>query len=116
MFTRVTRFRLAVLARVLALALAGASTLACPGHGDLVKVDSPLPANAVTATFRVIGMHCAGCEERVQNALHRMNGIYKVDVKLADSRVVVSFDRATVSADAIAGAIAAAGFQAAVIV
>ena len=78
-----------------------------------MKVEAPLPANAVTATFRVIGMHCAGCEERVQNALHRVNGIYKVDVSWADKRVVVTFDKTKVSTDAIARAITAAGFWAA---
>jgi copper chaperone CopZ len=108
--------KLAVLASVLAFALPGISALGCVGYGNSAKVEAPVPANAVTATFRVIGMHCSGCEERVQNALHRVDGIYKVDVRVADSRVIVTFDHDKVSADAIAGAIAAAGFQAAAVV
>jgi len=114
MLTKVT---LAVVASALAFVLTGTSALACAGHEEsakdaAAKAEAPPPANAVTATFRVNGMHCPGCEERVQNALHRMNGIYKVDVSLANKRVVVIFDKAKVSAEAIVRAISFAGFQA----
>jgi copper chaperone CopZ len=111
-----TKVNLAVAASALAVALTGTSALARPGHEESAtaeaKAEAPLPANAVTATFHVNGMHCPSCELRIQNALHRVNGIYKVDVNMSDKRVVVIFDKTKVSADAIASAITAAGFQA----
>src|SRR6266496_3226445 len=98
----VTRAHLTVVASILALALVGRLTLARAEHEEPARTDAkdgaPAPTNAVTVTFRVIGMHCPGCEERVRNALHRVNGIFKVDVKIADHRVVVSFDKDKVSA------------------
>lgn len=111
-----TKMKLALASSVLAFAFAGAA-LACPGHDDekTVKNDvkeSPVPASATTASFRVSGMHCEGCESSVREALNKLNGIYKVDVKMADKRIIVAFDKSKVSADAIAKAIIGAGFQA----
>jgi len=112
-----TQIKLAVASSILALGLAG-SALACPGHEsekttkNEAKSDVAVPASAVTASFRVSGMHCAGCEDHVREALNTLKGIYKVDVKMADKRVVVSFDKSKVTADAIAKAIAGAGFEA----
>jgi copper chaperone CopZ len=110
------KMKLALASSVLAFALAG-SALACPGHENEKTVkneakDVAVPANAVTASFRVNGMHCAGCESGVKEALNKLNGIYKVDVKMADKRVIVAFDKSKVTPDAIAKAIAAAGFEA----
>ena len=112
------KIKLVLAASVIAGALSFGTVMACPGHEgeksakNEAKPAEAVPANATTAAFRVTGMHCAGCEERVKNALRRLNGIYKVDVKMADKLVVVTFDKAKVSADAIASAITAAGFQA----
>ncbi len=110
-----TKIRLAVVASALAFAMVGGSALACPSRDSEkaeAKADKPVPAGAAVAAFRVNGMHCAGCEDHVREALNKVDGIYKVDVKMADKRVVVRFDKAKVSADKIAKAITDAGFQA----
>jgi len=111
-----TKMKIALASSALTLALFG-SALACPGHDDEKTVknetkDVAVPASAITASFRVSGMHCAGCEDHVREALNKLNGIYKVDVKMADKRVVVAFDKSKVTAEAIAKAISSAGFQA----
>jgi len=71
-----------------------------------------VPASAITASFRVTGMHCAGCEDHVREALNKLDGVYKVDVKMSDKRVTVAFDKTKVSAEAITKAMNDAGFQA----
>ena len=112
------RFKVAFLASCLALSFAGSAALACPGHesekaaANDAKSDKAVPASAVTAAFRVDGMHCAGCDNAIHEALNKMNGVYKVDVKMADKRVIVAFDKSKVTAEAITKAINDAGFKA----
>ena|SRR5215475_13617059 len=111
-----TKMKIALASSALALMSAG-SALACPGHENEKTVqneakDAAVPASAITASFRVNGMMCEGCEHKVREALNKVNGVYKVDVKIADKRVVVSFDKSKVTAEALAKAITGAGFQA----
>jgi len=113
------KMKLALASSVLAFgfgALAG-QAFACPGHEDETTAnndakDTAVPANAITASFRVNGMHCAGCEDHVREALNKLKGIYKVDVRMADKRVIVAFDKSKVTPDDIAKALASAGFEA----
>lgn len=118
-----SRTKLAFVTSALTLALfhlpgvGGSAAVACPGNESekTAKNDSkaaPVPASAVTAAFRVTGMHCAGCEDHVREALNKLNGIYKVDVKMADKRVIVAFDKSKVTPEAISKAMTEAGFQA----
>jgi copper chaperone CopZ len=112
------RFKLAFVTSALALALGVGSAAACPGNASekSAKADAksatPVPASAVTASFRVVGMHCAECKSHVEEALNKLNGIYKVDVKMADKRVTVAFDKSKVTPEAITKAMNDAGFQA----
>jgi copper chaperone CopZ len=102
---------------VLAIGLAAAPSSACPGKEQTAKAeqkkDAPIPASATTAVFKVDGMHCAGCGDKIQTALAKAGGVYKVDVKSADKRVTVAFDATKISADKIAKIISDAGFPAA---
>jgi copper chaperone len=112
------KIKLVLAASVIAGALSFGTAMACPGHEgeksakNEAKPAEAVPANATTAAFRVTGMHCADCKSHVEEALNKMNGVYKVEVKMADKRVVVAFDKAKVSAEAIAKAISDAGYPA----
>jgi copper chaperone CopZ len=112
------KIKLALASSLLGTALVFSSALACPEHDkqkssqNEAKPAAPVPASAVVAAFKVTGMHCEGCEEHVREALNKVDGIYKVDVKMADKRVIVSFDKAKVSADAIAKVLTDAGYKA----
>jgi copper chaperone CopZ len=46
-------------------------------------------------------IHCAGCEERIGNALRRLPGIQDVQASADTQKVVVTFDPGTVSADQV---------------
>ncbi len=46
-------------------------------------------------------IHCAGCEERIGNALWRLHGIQDVQASADTQKVVVTFDPDTVSADQV---------------
>lgn len=45
-----------------------------------------------TLTLSVEGMTCSGCEESVQTALTKLNGVTEATASHTDSTVVVSFD------------------------
>ena len=67
---------------------------------------------SVQATLPVLGMHCAGCAAAVEKALGRETpGVLSAAVNLADDSVTVSYDPSRVGPDALAAAVAAAGFE-----
>jgi copper ion binding protein len=109
------KIKLALASSMLSGMLAFSSAVACPDH-DKTKTSEndtkAAPAHMTTTAFRVTGMHCAGCADEIKSALNKVNGVYKVDVKVADHRVVVSFDKDKLTADQVAKAITEAGFQA----
>jgi len=115
-----TKIKLALASSLLSFGLAGAlsfsTALACD-HDKKEKTAEtdvkPMPAHLATAAFRVTGMHCEGCADKVQTALNKVKGIYKVDVKVADHRVVVSFDSDKLTAEKVAKLITDAGYAAA---
>ena len=96
--------------------------LGCAGSAPptKVKVTAAAPpaaapnanANAVTTSFVVNRMECSGCEARIRRALREVNGIYDIEVKLTSHRVLVTFDKGSLSADTIASTITAAGYLA----
>jgi len=94
------------------------AALACPGHDKEKQAAAEQPkqaepgAHVTTAAFRVEGMHCAGCADEIKTALGKAGGVLKVDVKVADHRVMVSFDSDKISAEKIAQIITEAGFRA----
>ncbi len=69
---------------------------------------------AQTASFTVTGeqkIHCAGCEERITNALRRLPGIQDVQASHQSQRVVVTFDPARVSPDKVKAKLLQLGYQ-----
>jgi copper chaperone CopZ len=95
-----------------------AAALACPDGKEkdktAVKENTPAPnAKIATAAFHVTGMHCSGCSDKVKSTLAKADGVLKVDVKLADGRVVVSYDANKISSEKIAKLMTEAGYPAA---
>ena len=113
-----TKLKLAFASSVLAVGLlAYTPASACDGKEKTAKAEqkqaAPASGQVATATFRVDGMHCAGCGDHVKEALAKAAGVMKVEVQTADKRVVVSFDSAKINAEKIAKIISEAGYPAA---
>ncbi len=65
--------------------------------------------------FTVIGeqtIHCAGCEQRIGNALRGLRGVQDVQASAETQRVVVSFDPAHVTADQVRAKLEQLGYRA----
>ena len=65
-------------------------------------------------TLRV-AMHCAGCENTVQNALRRTDGVISADADHRTDSVKLRFDDVQVSEEQIRERIKALGFEAEVL-
>jgi copper chaperone CopZ len=63
-----------------------------------------------TLTLKVTGMTCGGCENAVKRALARLEGVGDVSASHVDEQVIVAFDPARVSPDAIKARIGAIGY------
>lgn len=64
-----------------------------------------------TRTFRVDGMACDGCEQRVRSALEALDGVERASPDHEADRVEVAFDEAAVAAGELELAIEAAGYE-----
>lgn len=62
-------------------------------------------------TIAVEGMTCTGCEEAIQRALGRLDGVLRSSADHQAGRVEVRFDPARVSGDDLAERIRAAGYD-----
>jgi len=69
-------------------------------------------AEELTARARIRGMHCAACSSRIERILRRREGVGRADVSLAAETLEVVFDPDKDSTEAMAQAIADAGFEA----
>src|SRR5262245_45032423 len=92
--------------------------LACDGHDkDKDKTSAtekkPAPAHVATASFKVEGMHCDGCADKVRTGLASASGIVKVDVSVADHRVTVQYDADKLDVAKVAKMISDLGYKAA---
>ncbi len=70
---------------------------------------TPAPAKAQA---RIKGMHCAACSARIERILRGMDGVASAEVSLAAETLAVAYDPALASTEAMAQAIADAGFEA----
>jgi Cu+-exporting ATPase len=70
-------------------------------------------AQDILARARIKGMHCAACSARIERILRARNGVARADVNLAAESLEVVFDPDQDSVQAMAQAIADAGFEAA---
>lgn len=106
-----------VLAGLLGAAGVSSQAAACPGHKEAKPTekpgaDKPAPKKLASATFRVEGMHCGGCADKIKQGLGSKAGILKVEVKVADQRVVVDYDADQLTPDSIAKMITDVGYKA----
>ena len=103
-------FAAAALATVVALPTA----VACDGeHKDEQPSQKQAPAAQLkTASFKVNGMHCQGCGEKIKTTLAKTTGVHKVEVKQADKRIVVDYDAKKISPEKIAKIISDLGYPA----
>lgn len=62
-------------------------------------------------TITVQGMTCGGCEQSIQKALSRLDGVEDARASHEDGTVTVRFDSGRVDDDALAGRIRAAGYE-----
>ncbi len=70
---------------------------------------------ASTVTFTVAGeqaIHCAGCEQRIGNALKRLSGVQQVDASAKTQQVIVRFDPGQVTETELRAKLEQAGFAA----
>ncbi|MBI4510088.1 MAG: heavy-metal-associated domain-containing protein [Deltaproteobacteria bacterium] len=100
---------------VLASALSMSVAYACPGHGSEAKAEAKKQQEVkklASAAFKVEGMHCGGCGDKIKAQLGKLEGIVKVDVKVGEGRVLVDYDAAKLSAGKIAETITGVGYKA----
>ena len=64
-----------------------------------------------TATLNVNGMTCGGCVASVKHALAEVPGVAGVEVSLPERQVIVRYDEARVSLDAVGSALQSAGYD-----
>ncbi len=64
-----------------------------------------------TITFSVGGMTCAACVRRVENAISKVDGIFKVGVNLATNKATVTYNPKMVKVKDIKDVVAKAGYE-----
>lgn len=62
-------------------------------------------------TFRVTGMHCGGCAERLQTVLGRLEGVRQAQASYPSGELRVAFEPSHVTEPVIRERIEQAGFQ-----
>ena len=62
-------------------------------------------------TLAVVGMHCGGCEQRLQRAMGRIDGTVRTVADHRRGEVRVAFDEARTSEQAIRACIEQAGYE-----
>ncbi len=67
-------------------------------------------ASPQTVTLNVSGMTCPACPITVKKALEKVPGVSKVDVRFEKKQVLVTFDDAKTSTDALVKATTNAGY------
>jgi copper chaperone len=65
---------------------------------------------AETVTVQVDGMTCTGCEQRIGNALRRVDGVREVAADYTSGRVQVRFDPETTGPATVIDRITLAGY------
>lgn len=70
---------------------------------------------AQTLDFTIIGedkIHCAGCEQRIGNALRRLPGVQDVRASAQTQQVAVTIDPGRVRPDEVRAKLAQLGYEA----
>ena len=66
-----------------------------------------------TVTYIVPGMHCASCPKLIAMTLEDTEGVQRVDARLEDRRLTVTYDEAVTDDMKLRAAIREAGYEAA---
>ena len=71
-----------------------------------------VPAEEIVATvaLEIPALHCDGCLASVATVLSAFPGIIEVEGRLADKRIVVRYDLASITPEAMAKQLAMVGF------
>jgi Cu+-exporting ATPase len=67
-------------------------------------------ASVVESTINIGGMHCDMCVASIEKGVNELDGIVAVQVSLADSTAVVSFDKSKIELSKIEQAIEKRGY------
>lgn len=62
-------------------------------------------------SFKVDGMSCGHCKAAVEKALKELRGVQDADADISARTVTVIYDPVKVGRDALAGAVADAGYE-----
>lgn len=73
---------------------------------------SEIAPTTETIRFPVSGMTCSSCVNRITRAVRKLDGVTRVDVDLRREIATVRREPALVSNEALAAAVAEAGYQA----
>jgi len=96
------------------VALIAAFIAGCAGKTNSTEnaVDATTTAVAnKTVTLAIEGMTCSGCENTIQEAVTKVQGIASIKASHLDSTAVVSFDSTQTTVAAIGEAITEAGYD-----
>lgn len=104
-------FWIAILAGVVALGLSGVWTSCSMGSPEAGSPTVP-SADLETATFRVDGMTCGGCEAGVKTALKKLDGVHEVEASYTKGNTRVTYEPAKIEPEKIKAAIEQLGYQA----
>ncbi len=97
---------------LLFIALIAAFIAGCSGKSSSTdKAQSTVAVADKTVTLAIEGMTCTGCENTIQEAVTKIDGVKSIKASHLDSTAVVSFDASKTSVAAIGEAITEAGYD-----
>lgn len=65
----------------------------------------------VKETYKIYGMHCAGCVRTIEKALRQIRGVKSATVNFASETTLIEFDEGVVTRDALADVVSGIGYQ-----
>lgn len=106
-------FKLTIAALLAAMTTAAPLAEACEGKKDHAKQEEKAPPKKIaSATFRVEGMTCTGCSDKVKSTLAAKAGILKVTVATDNKKITVDYDPEKWTVASLAKAITDIGYRA----
>lgn len=97
---------------LLLIALIAAFTAGCAGKSTSTdKASTTVVVADKTVTLAINGMTCTGCENTIQEAVTKIDGVKSIKASHLDSTAVVSFDVSKTSVEAIGAAVTEAGYE-----
>jgi P-type Cu+ transporter len=72
---------------------------------------TPSPPSEVQAAWPVVGMSCAGCASRIEQALRKVPGVHKAGVNFATATATVAYDPAATQPERLMQAVRDIGYD-----